>query len=402
LPIEAQFYNMGNKCYSTEKGDAVIPFYKKYSRTIFDIALLLLTVYLFMLLFSFLYGIAKPIFWGFVIFMLIEPFARFLHRRGLKKILATTISTMLLLLIVLAAVTILGVVFTKQVMGLFEILPGYITQIQDKVADIAAYLQTQISTLPSGIEDKAKEYSGDISSNVLKALKSMFDNLVTSLTTFSSTLIGIIVNLSMGLILAFFLSIEIDTWKRLAQAKTPSTFKKAFEFLRVNVIKGITSYIKSQLKLLSITFIIVFVSLLLLGVRNAFALSVLCAIIDVLPLLGVSAFFIPWITYALIVGDTTLGLWLIAILAVVVIVRQILEPKITGESLGVSAFTMLVFMVLSLSLFGVMGLIMSPVLIILIKALYDQGYLRRWIRLPEEEYPDLHPAEAAAEQGKGE
>ena len=74
-------------------------------------------------------------------------------------------------------------------------------------------------------------------------------------------------------------------------------------------------------------------------------------------------------------------------LLVVILVRQIMEPKITGESLGVSAFTTLAFMIV-LSLFGFAGVILSPVLIILIKALYTQGYLQRWIRKPEDEYAE--------------
>jgi predicted PurR-regulated permease PerM len=96
--------------------------------------------------------------------------------------------------------------------------------------------------------------------------------------------------------------------------------------------------------------------------------------------------FIPWIIYLFVVGSTKLAICLSVLLGIVILVRQIMEPKITGDSLGVSAFTMLAFMIISLSLFGVAGLILSPVLIILIKALYEQGYLQRWIRRPEEEY----------------
>jgi len=70
------------------------------------------------------------------------------------------------------------------------------------------------------------------------------------------------------------------------------------------------------------------------------------------------------------------------ILGVVLLMRQILEPKITGGSIGVSAYTMLVCMLVSLSLFGVAGVILSPVIVILIKQLHAQGYLRRWIRPP--------------------
>ncbi|MNI89664.1 hypothetical protein D3C73_1470940 [compost metagenome] len=69
------------------------------------------------------------------------------------------------------------------------------------------------------------------------------------------------------------------------------------------------------------------------------------------------------------------------------IVRQLLEPKITGNSIGVSsAFLMLAFVIFSMSAFGVAGLILSPILLILLKELIQQGYLQRWIYLPQEEF----------------
>ena len=72
---------------------------------------------------------------------------------------------------------------------------------------------------------------------------------------------------------------------------------------------------------------------------------------DVLPSLGVPVILIPWITYLFIVGNTGLAIGLIVPLAVVVISRQSLEPKITGNSIGVSsAFLMLSFMMISLSI----------------------------------------------------
>lgn len=96
---------------------------------------------------------------------------------------------------------------------------------------------------------------------------------------------------------------------------------------------------------------------------------------------------IPWIIYLFIVGNTSLAIGLIVLLAVVMVVRQLLEPKITGNSIGVSsAFLMLSFVILSSSLFGIAGLILSPILLILLKELLQQGYLQQWIYLPQEEF----------------
>ncbi|MCP3772109.1 sporulation integral membrane protein YtvI [Paenibacillus sp. MZ04-78.2] len=366
----------------------MISFYRKYYKTIFDIALLVLTVYLFMFVFSYLYRIATPIFLAFVIYMIIEPFARFLHRRGIKKAIASAISTMIFVLVILGAITGAGVIFTSQIVSLKDKLPEYTSVLTREIAKQTDTLQDRFGTLPTeDIVNKAKEYSAEIAKKATEIVRSFLTSTFTVLTSFSAFLVNFVI----AIILAYFLSIEIESWKRIAEKKTPNTFKKAFHFLRENVLIGIVTYIKAQAKLIGVTFVVIFIALLVMNIKNAFSVALLAAFFDVLPLLGVSTLFIPWIIYLFVVGQTTLAIWLSVLLAVVISVRQILEPKITGDSLGVSAFTMLSFMMVSLSLFGVSGLILSPILIILIKALYEQGYLKKWIRMPAEEYEPQLP-----------
>lgn len=180
---------------------------------------------------------------------------------------------------------------------------------------------------------------------------------------------------------------EIKDWRKIAHDKMPKTFKTAFAFVQGNVFKAIGSYLKAQLILISITFVIVLAGLFILRTGNEITMALVCAVFDVLPLLGVSTILIPWIIYLFIVGNTSLAIGLLVLLAVVLIVRQLLEPKITGNSIGVSsAFLMLSFVLFSMSAFGVAGLILSPILLILIKELIQQGYLQRWIYLPQEEF----------------
>jgi sporulation integral membrane protein YtvI len=358
----------------------LISFYKKYWKTAFDIALMILTIYLFMLAFSYLYRIATPIFFAFVIFLVIEPLARFLNKRGIKKSIASAISTLVFILVIAGAMIGLGAIFTVQIQQLMLKLPEYAAILQQQLLLNTANLQDRLITIDTNLLEKASEYTATITQKATAIATGLLTSLFAALTTFSTFMVNVVV----GIILAYFLSLEIDTWKRLASEKTPNTFKTAFQFLRENVLKGIITYIKAQLKLISLTFLIIFIVLVFLNVKNAFSIALLSAFFDVLPLLGVSTVFIPWIIYLLVVGKTTLAIWLSVLLAVVLGTRQILEPKITGDSLGVSAFTMLSFMIVSLSLFGVAGLILSPILIILIKALYEQGYLQKWIRKPQD------------------
>lgn len=358
----------------------MLTFYKKYWKTAFDIALIILTVFLIMWAFSYLYKIATPIFLSFIVFIMIEPLAKFLNRRGMKKSIATAISVLLFVLILLGVLIGAGVVFINQVQNLSDRFTG---------VGILEELQVQFEfweqrfhelNLPVEVLDKAREIAMTVAEKGAVIAAALLNMLAAGVSSFSAFLFNFLV----GIILAYFLSLEIGDWKKVAREKTPKTFKIAFTFLRENVLRGIGTYLKAQLKLISITFVIIYVVLLFLGVNNAFSISVLAAVMDVLPLLGVPTLFIPWIAYLFFIGDTTLAISLTGLLAAVVLMRQILEPKITGDSLGVSAFTTLAFMIVSLSLFGVAGLILSPVLIILIKALIDQGYLQQWIRKPED------------------
>ncbi|NBI29961.1 sporulation integral membrane protein YtvI [Chengkuizengella marina] len=364
----------------------MISFYRKYYKTAIDIGLVVLTVFLTMWVFSYMYKIAAPVFFSFFIFLIIEPFARFLNRKGIKKSIATALSMLLFILVVLGAFIGGGALFINQITALTSKITEYQAIIQKEIIAQVEFISSEYQTLPDNVTDQIKSYASTLTKYGADFATWFLTNLTSILSSFST----FIVNFFIGLILAYFLSVEIADWKSIAKEKTPNTFKSAFYFLKDYVLKGIVSYIKAQFKLISLTFVVIFISLLIFGVNNAFSVSLLAAVFDLLPLLGVSTVFLPWVIYLFIVGNISLAIKLTVVWAVVIGLRQILEPKIVGDSLGVSAFTMLTFMIISLSLFGIAGLILAPILTILIKELYVQGYLQNWIRLPEEEF---HPKE---------
>jgi sporulation integral membrane protein YtvI len=390
--------------YAEKVDYEMLSLYQKYWRTLFDIAVIILTVWLTMYVFSYLYNLATPVFLSFLVFWIIEPLAKLLNRWGLRKSIASGISVLLFTLVILAVFIGLGFIFTQQIIQLGMELPHYQkqfqVQFQEQIANLTRNMQGQINALPSGITDKLNQALSFVTNLGAKWAGLFLSWLVGMLSSFSS----FVLNFSIAIILAYFLSLEIDTWKKLGQDRAPKTLKIALEFLRNNVFRGIGAYLKAQGKLISITFMLIFITLLVLGVNNAFAIALLAGIFDVLPLLGVNTLFIPWIAYLFITGETNLAIWLTVLLLVVSLTRQFLEPRITGQTVGVSAFTMLAFMMISLSLFGVAGLILAPILMILLKALYDQGYFHQWIRYPQEEFtvPPLapQPPEIAAQEGE--
>jgi len=377
----------------------MIGLYKKYWRTAFDIAVLAFTVWLVMYIFSFLYRIAAPVFLSFLVFLIIEPLARRLHRLGLRKSIASAVSMLVFVLFILAVLVGIGYIFAWQIGELQQSLPGFQQTVQERAASLTSTLQKHLDALDPTLTEKLNEaiaYVTALFSRLATIFLDWLVRLFSSLSTF-------VAHFVIAIILAYFLSVEIDSWKKIASERSPKSLQRAFAFLREHVFRGIAAYLKAQATLIGITFVIILVALSALGIPNALAIALIAGILDVLPLLGVGTLFVPWIGYLFLTGETSLALWLAGLFIVVSGTRQILEPRITGQKIGVSAFTMLAFMIISLSLFGVMGLVLAPVLVILLKALYDHGYLHRWIRFPQEDFAvsPFQPADASA-SGNGE
>ena len=122
-----------------------------------------------------------------------------------------------------------------------------------------------------------------------------------------------------------------------------------------------------------ITFCELLAGFTLLGVKHAFVLSCLIAIFDILPVLGVGGILLPWALIAAVTGSFKLGLGLLMLYIFIVIVRNILEPKIVGGQLGLHPVLTLCSMFAGVQLFGVIGLFGFPILLSLLKHLNDNG-----------------------------
>lgn len=376
----------------------MLPFYKKYARTFFDLFLLGLTVYLCMLLGSFLFNLATPIFVGLFIYLINKPMIEFLCKKGLKRNLATNITIFSFISIILLSIFLFGVIIVNQIQHLSDVTPKYIEMFSSKFGHNLDDIQSKYEKLSDEQVEKYKEALTSIAKKGSTLASSFFLGILGTISSVST----IVINFVLGLILAYFLSLEITSWRTFAKKNTPKTFKFVFHFLKKHVITGISKYIKAQLILIACSFVIVLIAFLIMGIRNAFVLSLFAAVLDLLPLVGMPVLIFPWAIYCFIVGNKVLGISLLSLWGVVFIFRQIAEPKIAGDSLGVSAFTMLSFMIISLSVFGVAGMILSPLLLILLKALYEEGYLSKWIHLPKDEFESEETTEINEEIKKDE
>ena len=87
---------------------------------------------------------------------------------------------------------------------------------------------------------------------------------------------------------------------------------------------------------------------------------------------------IPWAAYSLITGKISLAVGLFVIYVIIYVIRQIIEPKIVGGTVGLPAVLTLMGMYIGSQLFGFIGIFLLPILMIFVKLLNDEGVIHLW------------------------
>lgn len=133
--------------------------------------------------------------------------------------------------------------------------------------------------------------------------------------------------------------------------------------------KGLKGYLKSQLILMGITFIILITGLMILKVPYSTLIAIAISIVDVLPVLGSGIIIVPWSIISFILGNSYLGKGLAIIYIILIITRQVLEPKIMGKEIGVRPLYTFLATILGSIVLGAVGLVVGPLIAVVITSI---------------------------------
>lgn len=236
-------------------------------------------------------------------------------------------------------------------------------------------VRTFLETLGSLYKDNPN-LQGSINSN----LSSTADKITTVITNFITSFLDAIVRLlsslpnvaSISIIIllsAFFISKDWSRWMGIPARAMPASINQSMRTIWGDLKQALFGYLRAQLFLISITMFIITTGLIVLRVDYAITIGLLVGIIDLLPYLGVGAVMIPWIVYCFAVDQGSLGIGLLIVYAIVLLTRQIMEPKVLASTVGLDPLLMLIAMFVGMQLFGFLGLIVGPVSLVLLSAM---------------------------------
>jgi sporulation integral membrane protein YtvI len=153
----------------------------------------------------------------------------------------------------------------------------------------------------------------------------------------------------------------------------PSAYRERIVRVNRDIVNSAVGLVKAQLTLVLITLVIIVAGLFILGVRYAWLLGLVAGLLDVLPAVGPATVIVPWAVYCFVTGDPALGAGLLVLIGVVMVFRQIMEPRIVGQRIGLHPLLTLMALYLGLKLLGAAGIVVGPLVAIAAKAVVRSG-----------------------------
>ncbi len=361
--------------------------------------------------YKYAFGVCFPILFAFVIAVVLQKPKNFIVKKTfLKKGSASTLCVFGLMLIFAAIVVLIGVRAAEEIKGFV----GYITLqfqnidtvintvetailsfigrlpdfISESLTESISALFTQLREFVAGTTDRLPEQITGITGSFNMAwITTPITGVISTASRIPSILIGIVVTI----VCACFMTADYDKISNFVYRQFPKEKQKdltrAKQMLKMNLGKMAKAYAL----IMVVTFTEIFIGLTVLQLLGLFqsgyiaVIAVVTAIVDVIPVLGTGTIVLPWAAYSLIVGDYGMAIGLIIIYVTVTVIRQIVEPKLVAGQLGLPPFVTLIAMYLGLKIFGVLGVFVLPIIVIMLKLLNDEGIISLWRSASDEE-----------------
>ena len=185
-----------------------------------------------------------------------------------------------------------------------------------------------------------------------------------------------IVAVLISVISTFFISSDYENIVAFIIRQLPEHYQGMLKDIKEYTVSTLGQYGKSYLLIMTITFCELSVGLWLLGVENFAIIALITAVFDIIPVCGSGGVLIPWSIFSLVQGRFPFGVGMLIVYAIISVIRQVIEPKIIGEQVGLPAVVTLMAMFLGVKFMGVAGIFVFPIALVIIKRLNDSGKIK--------------------------
>ncbi len=356
------------------------------------------------LLLKYCFGLVSPFIFAFFVAMIVQRPTNACYRKLKKgKGIISTVLVLTLLLILAAFVSLAG----AQIVSTAKDFISFITQ---KVNDFPTFIEKLEEWVLGAVTIFPDSFEAKLSSSVIAGLERFKEvtateaagilmnsaaNTEISLSSLLAPIGGgiwgvvkeipsVVIAIVVAVIASCFMASDYDRLVGFLKNQLPEKRRTVLSRSKSILLTTLKQLLKAYGTIMLVTFTEVFIGLNILklvGIYDSgyiFIIAAITCVVDIVPVLGTGTIMIPWAFYSLITGNIPLTIGLAVIYVVILIVRQVVEPKLVAVRLGLPPIITIASMYLGTQIFGFIGLFLLPITIIMLKRLNDEGVIHLW------------------------
>lgn len=366
---------------------------KKRRDTIINVAFLAMVLGLVYLFFKYCFGVAAPFLVSFFFAVILQRPLRWLDKKTKNKChtLWSILLVLFTVLIILGPVVIILTLIGREISQFISFLADQLNDIPTLLATLEREILSLLKFLPdsvyTSVSDSITEVFGRMINNFdlssigidIKSIASGVSTGITGVYSVVKNIPSVLLGIVIGIVAWIFFTKDYNRIVAFIKLQLPENKKNVLSEIKQVFSKTILKMLRAYGFIMLITFCELFLGLTILNLigisDNGYVaiIAMLIAIFDILPVAGSGGILIPWAIISLILGMPGQALGLIVIYIVITVIRQYIEPKIVGDTLGVHPLVTLAGLYFGLKLFGFLGMFIVPISIMTIKAFNDTG-----------------------------
>ena len=316
----------------------------------------------------------SPFVAGWIIALIAGPLVRFFEEKiKLKRKIGSAFVIIAVIALVVLVIYIVCAQLFEQMKGLAGALPEMLQKAEADFNSIGENLNQLLEKLPGGIQLNLDNNVLQLDSYVGELLEKFGSPTIVAAGNFAKQLPAMFIGMIMALLSAYFFVAErmhLNEWFR---KHVPASVLLRYRMVRGSLVKSVGGYLKAQLKIEVWMYFLLLAGLGILKVNYFALIALVIAFLDFLPFLGTGTVLIPWAVIRILTAEYKTAIGLLVIWGVGQLARQLIQPKIVGDSIGVPPLPTLFLLFIGYKVGGVVGMIVAVPVGLLVYTLYEDG-----------------------------
>ena len=318
--------------------------------------------------------IFMPFVIGWIVACIANPVVCWLDKKlKIQKRLGSALMIVVVIATVIGLAYLIISVLVREMGNWIVSLPVVFNSVTAEMKELADGLSGFLRVLPESVRDAGSGFVDNLA-NALGGLAANLSEPTVSLAGgVAKQIPSIVIGAFMVILSAYFFVADRDAVLLLVKKVTPEAIYTRASSAMSYFKFAVGGYFIAQFKIMAVVSAILFIGLSLLKVEYAIVLAILIGLLDFLPFFGTGTVFVPWCIYTVLTGNYMRALFLLIIYVTTQVVRQLIQPKLVGDEVGLKPLPTLLLIYVGYKLGGFLWMILAVPLGMIIISMYKTG-----------------------------